>query len=421
MFPIRDRKGRTIAFGARALGDEKPKYLNSPQTPIFDKSATLYALDRAFDEVRKTRTLVVVEGYMDAIAAHQFGFMNVVASMGTALTDAQVKAIKSYVDRVFVALDSDAAGQLATIRAIDTLREGFAEDTAVAVDPRGMIRSEHILGAEIRVVLLAEGKDPDDMIRTDPELWRQALDAAIPLVEYILRSRLTRVEDSPTARADALRTIAAPVLREIRDPIVQAEYIDMTANLLGYRDSVVRQALSAPRQSKQRERRTPESVPVIAADPERTLMSLLLRYPLGYALRAGTLEVISEEMFRDSRMREILKALRTSGFDAEATLAALDEELGDYGRQLQSQVILRDDLTPGMANNEIIQAIDRLHRARYDEMVRQAQADIKEAREIGDADLLRASLARMSELARDKSKYDPKVSPYFQDLRSKAS
>lgn len=422
MFPIRDRRGRTIGFGARALGDEMPKYLNSPQTAIFDKSATLYALDRAFEDVRSTRELIVVEGYMDAIAAHQFGYANAVASMGTALTESQVHAIRSYVDKVYVALDSDAAGQMATIRAIDTLREGFSAQDGVSIDPRGLIRSEHSLDAEIRVVLLEEGKDPDDLIRTDPALWSAALESAVPLVEYILQTRLSDIEDSPAARAEALRTIAAPVLREIRDHIVQSEYIDMTARLLGYKESVVRQALRAPRR---RQRRTsderPESPGRPLSDPERTILSLLLVYPLGYASRAGTLELLNENMFREARNREILIGLRDHGFNADEAIATWDPELADFARALQTSVVLRDDLSPGMANNEIVEAVERLHRSRYEEMVRQTREEIRFARESGDSELLRESLTKMSDLARDKSRYDPKVSPYFQDLRSTAN
>ncbi|CAN5631030.1 DNA primase [soil metagenome] len=418
IFPIRNRSGRTIGFGARSLGDEMPKYLNSPQTAIFDKSATLYGIDLAFDDVRKSRTLVVVEGYMDAIAAYQFGFRNAVASMGTALTESQVGAIRNYVDKVYVALDSDAAGQLATIRAIDTLREGFTEETDISVDPRGLIRSEYSLGAEIRIVRLEQGKDPDDLIRTDPELWQAAIDEAVPLVQFILQTRLSNIEDSPAARAEALRTVAAPVLREVRDPIIQSEYIDMAAQLLGYKESVIRQALRAPRRTAdhRREPETPEARRT--NDPERTLTSLLVSYPLGYAARAGAIDSIPIDAFRDARNREIVLGLKQHDLDAERFIENSDEELAEYARRLRAGATVRGDLSPGMASNEILQALDTLLRTRYQEMVRQTQEDIQAARESGDEELVRASIMRMAELARDKSKYAPRESPYFRDLRT---
>jgi DNA primase len=341
--------------------------------------------------------------------------------MGTALIESQVHAIRNYVDKVYVALDSDAAGQLATIRAIDTLREGFSTSDDVSVDARGMIRAEHALGAEIRIVTLEGGKDPDEIIRSDPALWQAALDEADPLVEYILKSRLSSVEDSPSARADALRDIAAPVLREVRDPLVQSEYIDLTARLLGYKEHVIRQALSARRRVREPEpaRREPDRRP--AADPERMLIGLLLSYPLGYATRVGTLSEVSSELFRDARHREIAGALIESGWDLPAAVSRLDSELHEYARSLTALTPVRDDLSPGMANNEILQAMETLRRARYQEMVRQAQSDIEAARESGDAEMLRDSLLRMAELAKDKKLYDPRLSPYFHDLRTKAS
>src|SRR5699024_2308542 len=119
IFPIRDREGRVIGCGARTLGDEMPKYLNAPQTPNFEESSALYAIDLAADAIREQRQVVVVEGYMDAIAAHQFRYRNVVASMGTALTEAQVRLIRRGVDRIILALDADVAGQMATIRGLD--------------------------------------------------------------------------------------------------------------------------------------------------------------------------------------------------------------------------------------------------------------------------------------------------------------
>ncbi|MER3486321.1 MAG: hypothetical protein C4345_10450 [Chloroflexota bacterium] len=106
MFPIRNRDGRVVGFGGRVLGDAQPKYLNSPQTPVFDKSTLLYALDLAQDEIRKRDQVVIVEGYMDAIAAHQYGHANVVAAMGTALTEAQIDQIKRLTKRIVLALDA---------------------------------------------------------------------------------------------------------------------------------------------------------------------------------------------------------------------------------------------------------------------------------------------------------------------------
>ncbi len=186
IYPIQDKDGRVIGFGGRAIGDVQPKYLNTPQTVIFDKGANLYALHLAQDAIRRTREVVVVEGYMDAIAAHQFGFENVVASMGTALTSDQVRLVRRSVDRILLALDSDAAGQMATLRGLDVLREGLAEADRPTADAAGLVRFERTLRTDIRIVKLPSGKDPDELIRKDVEAWRTAVASPVPFIDFYI-------------------------------------------------------------------------------------------------------------------------------------------------------------------------------------------------------------------------------------------
>ena len=121
LFPIRTREGRVVGFGGRALGDAMPKYLNSPQSVIFDKSALLFGLDLAQEAIRREDQVVIVEGYMDAIAAHQFGYPNVIAAMGTAVTEQQIGLVKRLSRNIVLALDADAAGQGATVRSLEML------------------------------------------------------------------------------------------------------------------------------------------------------------------------------------------------------------------------------------------------------------------------------------------------------------
>lgn len=418
IYPIRRRDGKVIGFGARAMGDEMPKYLNSPQTPIFNKSAVLYGLDRAYPEIRKTKTLIVVEGYMDAIAAQQHGYLNVVASMGTALTQDQVQSIRRYVDRVFIALDSDAAGQLATLRAIDTVRDAFGSDQTPTVDSRQMIRFERALSAEIKIVLLEQGMDPDDLIRNDQQAWESALESAVPLVEYVLRERLSNVEDSPQARSTALEEYALPVLREITDPAVRAEYVDLTARLLGYSERDVRLGLDRRRTGRRKTVEVRSIDRPQPTNPEETLALLLLSYPLSYAARQGTLYQIRSDEILDARRREIIDEILIHEGDREAAIAALPDELQEYAQALQATSQPRDDLTPGMANIEIAQAIHALDRSRYRAHMEQVRQDIQEAKETGDQETLRRSLQRYSELASRQPKYAPQESPYFRDSRT---
>jgi DNA primase len=175
MIAIRDERGRVIGFGARALDpNDNPKYLNSPQTPLFDKSRTLFALDVAKNTIRDSETVVIVEGYMDAIQAHQAGFTNVVAQMGTALTEIQLKQLARWAKRIVLALDSDAAGQNATMRSLEVARETLKADYSGR------------LSVDIRILQIPDAKDPDDLIRETPDQWLALVEAAQLVTDYVI-------------------------------------------------------------------------------------------------------------------------------------------------------------------------------------------------------------------------------------------
>ena len=184
IFPIRDASGGAVGLGGRILGgatddgkDHGPKYLNSPATPLFDKSRTLYLIDRAKGSIRKGGQAVIVEGYTDALMAHQAGFDNVVASLGTALTPGQVALLTRYATKIALAYDVDAAGEKAGTfgaQALESLIGQLAvADTGVELD-------------EVRVVRLPDGKDPDEVVRETPDRWREEVRTAQPIVDYLI-------------------------------------------------------------------------------------------------------------------------------------------------------------------------------------------------------------------------------------------
>ncbi|MBC8075466.1 MAG: DNA primase, partial [Chloroflexales bacterium] len=172
IFPIRNAKGETVAFGGRALADEQPKYLNSPQTALFDKSNVLYGLDLARSEIRARDAVVIVEGYVDVLTAHQYGFRNVVAPLGTALTEGHVALLKKLSRNIFLALDADAAGQKATLRGLSTLTANLDGRDVPVPTPEGTIRWARELEGSVRVIAMPDGLDPDEVIRADGgERW----------------------------------------------------------------------------------------------------------------------------------------------------------------------------------------------------------------------------------------------------------
>ena len=220
MIPIRDAQGHTIGFGARTLDREGvPKYLNSPKTPIFDKSHTLFGLDLAREAIRAQERVVIVEGYMDVMQAHQAGFHNIVAQMGTALTETQVRRLQRYTRRFILALDPDAAGVQATLRGLEVARETLEREWEPVFDPRGLVGFEGRLGAEIRILRLPSGYDPDDLIRSDPTRWSDLVQEAAPVVEFYLHMLLEQIElDDAKERARVVETML-PLLRDVVDPV----------------------------------------------------------------------------------------------------------------------------------------------------------------------------------------------------------
>ncbi|APQ73635.1 DNA primase [Clostridium botulinum] len=166
MFPVFDYRGKVIGFGGRVLNDAKPKYLNSPETMVFKKGINLYGLNYAVKE-NKDRVLIIVEGYMDCITLHQYGIKNSVASLGTALTTNQARLLKRYADKVIISYDSDTAGQLATQRGLEILKD---------------------VGLGVEILTVPDGKDPDQFVKAHgKEAYLKLVKEALPLIEYKIK------------------------------------------------------------------------------------------------------------------------------------------------------------------------------------------------------------------------------------------
>ena len=232
IFPTRDERGRLTGFGGRALGaDQQPKYLNTPQTPLFDKSGTMYGLDRAGPEARRADRLIVVEGYMDVIACHQAGLGNVAASMGTAITERQMRLVKRFTPNVVLALDADNAGSEAALRAVEVASGAAEHATVASLDWRGLVSYQDVLQADIRIAALPEGQDPDSLVRADPARLRALIDAAKPVADHLFETIGERADlDDPRARSRAVDALA-PSVATMADPIVRAEYVQRLARL----------------------------------------------------------------------------------------------------------------------------------------------------------------------------------------------
>ena len=236
MIPIGDSRGNWIAFGARILDPkDQPKFLNSPQTVLFDKGKTLFGLSAARPAIRERDQVVLVEGYMDVIVLHQAGFENVVCPMGTALTDFQAKMLMRQTRHIVLALDGDAAGYHAAERDIDIIRGA----SGPVPDGGALLRQERRLGVDIRVATLPEGLDPDEVVLENRDAWSDMIAGAKPIVLYMMEclARGRDLSDGKTRSEIAGRVMA--LIAEVPDAIERETYRQRLAAFLGIDESLL--------------------------------------------------------------------------------------------------------------------------------------------------------------------------------------
>lgn len=281
MFPIRDARGHIVGFGGRALGDDHAKYMNTPETPLFHKSNILYGIDLARDAIRRADGVVLVEGYIDVLTAHQAGFANVVAPMGTALTREQVGVVRKLTRNVWLALDADAAGANATLKGLETLRNNMDSTVVPVPTPQGYIRWERELDGTIRIIDLPAGRDPDDVIRESPDTWRALVDGARPLMDYYFGALTASLDlEQGRAKREAVERLA-PLVGALVNPVEREHYTLQLARLVSLGEGVIRNAVAQIRRGRAVELPRVEEALVSEAGPTREdeLLSLLLRFP----------------------------------------------------------------------------------------------------------------------------------------------
>ncbi len=253
MIPIRDLDGRVVGFGARTLDpDGIPKYLNSPQTQLFDKGRLLYGLDTAKRPIREAREVVIVEGYMDVMQGWQAGFGNLVAQMGTALTGDQLRLLKRYTKRFILALDADAAGVKATMRSLQVARDTLDREFETRFDARGLVQHEGRLQADIHIVTLPEGNDPDKILRTDSGQWPKLLEQAQPVVSYVIGVATQGLDLNDGKAKSAVAQQVLPLINDVGDPVEREHYRQELARALRTDERtlrMVRLPAETPRQS----------------------------------------------------------------------------------------------------------------------------------------------------------------------------
>jgi len=316
MFPISDVRGHTTGFGARVLDDSLPKYVNSPQTPIFDKSGTLYGISLAQSAIRQQDLAIIVEGYMDTITAHQNGFQNVVASMGTSVTEKQVNAIKKLTKNTALALDADTAGEEAMLRGVSY---------------------ENTLGTEVRIILIPTGKDPDEVIKENAELWQQLVAGALPVIDYTFDMVTSKLDLTKAGDKSLAVDKLLPIIAELRDDTRRDHYLNKLAGLVGASYHSMEAALSRIKPDRRVKETRAEAItrasrPILSNPVEEYCLALLLQHP---ELMANC-QNLSPEYFESSQNREIFNACLHSD-DWSSLRENLDPAIHEYIDSLTSK------------------------------------------------------------------------------------
>ena len=378
IFPIRDISGHVIAFGGRVMDDSLPKYLNSSETPLYSKSNTLYCFDRAKDDARKLGYFIIVEGYLDAIACHQFGATNAVATLGTALTDGHLKLIRRFTKNIILIFDPDPAGIRATIRGFDPLVEA---------------------GMKVNVVSLPDGDDPDTFFQKHgKQAFDEALKKSVKLMDFVHSAVVKIGAKAPIdERMDTAKEMVV-FIEKIPDRNIQNFYIKKIIDALDIDEASFRQErfLEKKTSSNIREKGT---IPAPKRRPqaEETLIHLMLK-DAEFALRLK--DQMKPEDFTDPLFQRVTKrifsALDDQGrFDVGALLRDGDEEIKNLISHYSVLEMVYDD--PEKSCQDCVELIKQQDPEKKMKHIIRA---MKEAELRGDS----AELVRLIEEQKDLSK-----------------
>lgn len=371
MFPIHTDGGKLIAFGGRAMGDDLPKYMNSPETPIYSKGRVLYNLNRAKESVRKLGYAVLVEGYMDVIGVDRAGVGNVVASCGTSLTETQVRILHRYATNAVVNYDPDSAGVGATERSLELLLEA---------------------GFDTKVLVLPAGQDPDKFVATQGvEAYRKVLKSSPAYLEYLAERVRTR-SDLTTAQGKlAAINFLLPYVARIPDRVVRSHWITLFTEKIGVDDPVLRAAVKKALAEKRTSVEARTELLARAVKPaERRLIQIVLEND---AIRGQILEEIHQmQAHRGLASEAIFENILALGSGGRIDVKALQDRLGESERKLLYEVIFE----PGGAGDlaEARSCLESIAEKRLEREAQELQKAIEEAERAGDAKRLRELLAR---------------------------
>jgi DNA primase len=380
IIPIRDASGRAVGLGGRIMpGAEGPKYLNSPAGPLFDKSSTLFALDLAKTAIRREKVTVIVEGYTDVMAAHQAGFSNVVASLGTALTRGQIDLAMRYADAIALAYDVDLAGDAAA-------REGLL----------AQLGPDHSV-SKVRIIRIPEGKDPDELIRNDPQAWQTAVAEAKDVVTFTIERLAAETDLASVAGKRAFTGRVLAIIKGVPDSLEQGFYLQLLGRMVNVEERLLAEALQRQPIPRSVARPTVATGPGVSAEGhdapvlttlEAEALALLFRYPT----LAAELSESEDLPFEDATVAALVRAWQERLAQANGSIAGVASELEafvaslDPARAEVARDLLRRMATSGadalaleVARQALQVTLARLRIGRVEDEIHEARALLEAA------------------------------------------
>ncbi|MDP1547008.1 MAG: DNA primase [Anaerolineales bacterium] len=392
MIPIRDEQGRMAGFGARVVDpDDIPKFLNSPETPIFSKGRILYGLDRARKPIRTADQAVIVEGYLDVIALHQAGYENVVSPMGTALTEDQLRLLKRSTRRIVLALDPDVAGQKAILRGLEAARSAMDKEGELGFDARGLLKNEARLQADLRVAAIPDDLDPDEIVARNKEEWAKIIEDAKPIVTHVMETLAAGQNVNDPKVKNQIAAQVLPLIEDLPSPLERDTYRQALARMLRVdeRSLMGTQARGPVMKRKPRGAlSSPKAEATVAAvNPvlrlESFFVGIVLRapelvYQVDRKLEESNLSALAVDDFEYTDHQIIIQTIRQSleqvdrDYHAyvmaglpESILPLANELLAESEKFKQNADALRDDLLRAVKKMRLTRAAEQITQYRY--------------------------------------------------------
>jgi DNA primase len=364
MVPLQDQQGRVIGFTARLLEDDPnaPKYINTPQTLLYDKSRHVYGLHLAKEAIRKKKYSVVAEGNLDVISSHQVGTRQVVATAGTAMTEQHLKTLNRFSPDVRLSFDADNAGLNATERAIPIASK---------------------VGVSLSIITIPSGKDPDELIKQDKKIWEDIIEKPQYAVDWLIDRYKKQLDITSAQGKRTFSDVTLKVVRELQDKVEQEHYIDVIGGLIGVSKSALLSKMEAPQAQKPKLKQ-----PVVQSLRDKASQEMiktenhLLALALMQTQLRRYLDPFQAAMLAEQPARDLLAFLREHpDFTGEASKAAAWRPLADYGKMLS---LLFEELYQGLELTELHYEATRLQAHLVDQYVKTQKARI--AREMQQAD-----------------------------------